>query len=258
VFIVHEEKLDEYNEPEPKNIREAVELRFWPEWLKAIHQELTSLEAMNVYQEVDKLPPGRKAVGSKWVLILKRDENGKISRFKARLVAQGFTQIPGQDFTHTFAPVARWDLIRLLLSVATTHDWELRHIDIKTANLNGILKEEIYLKHPKILGPGYWLLKKALYGLRQSGREWYLEMDKMYCRIGMVRCESDWSVHRQHQDDNISMTATSVDDISLVSNSIAKADRFTQQISAKYGSQATVMQAGYWAAGLLGGDPKDL
>ena len=162
--------LSDYNEPEPRNIHEAMASAYWPHWLNAIHRELASLSAMGVYQEVPELPEGKKAVGSKWVLVLKRDENGDISRFKARLVAQGFTQIPGQDFTHTFAPVARWDSIRLLLSVAAMNDWELRHIDIKSAYLNGTLKEEIYLKRPEILGPGYWLLKKALYGLRQSGR----------------------------------------------------------------------------------------
>jgi len=171
---------------EPKNIREAMTSKYWPCWLEAIHRELASLDAMGVYQEVHDLPPGKKAVGSKWVLVLKRDENGDISRFKARLVAQGFTQIPGQDFTHTFAPVARWDSIRLILSIAAMNDWELRHIDIKTAYLNGKLKEEIYLKRPEMLGPGYWLLKKALYGLRQSGREWYLEMNNSYHEIGMT------------------------------------------------------------------------
>jgi hypothetical protein len=105
--FVAEAKWSEYDEPEPKSIREAMSLKYWPEWLKAIHQELVSLEAMGVYEEVDDLPPGKKAIGSKWVLVMKCDENGDILRFKARLVTQGFTQIPGQDFTHMFPPVAR-------------------------------------------------------------------------------------------------------------------------------------------------------
>jgi hypothetical protein len=153
---------------EPKTIDEAKKTKQWPEWLAAIHQELASLKAMNVYQDVESLPPGKKAVRSKWVLVTKRNENGEISRYKARLVAQGFTQIPGQDFMHTFAPVACWDSIRFILSIAAMKNWELRHIDIKSAYLNGVLKEEIYLKRPDILGPGFWRLLKALYGLRQS------------------------------------------------------------------------------------------
>jgi len=123
-FVANETGVFEYDEPKPKTIHEARNSKYWPEWLSAIHQELASLEAMEVYQEVEELPPGKKAVGSKWVLVLKRDENGNISRFKVRLVAQGFTQIPGQDFTHTFAPVARWDSIRFVLSVAAMNDWD--------------------------------------------------------------------------------------------------------------------------------------
>jgi hypothetical protein len=145
-FVANDKEALPDDEFEPRNLQEAMNSRHWPEWLAAIHQELASLEAMNVYQEVDELPPNKKAVGSKWVLVIKRDENGDISRFKARLVAQGFTQIPGQDFTHTFAPVARWDSIRFILSIAAINDWEICHIDIKTAYLNGVLDEEIYLK----------------------------------------------------------------------------------------------------------------
>jgi hypothetical protein len=121
-FVASDQSL---NEDTPRNLQEAMKSKYWPEWLSAIHQELASLEAMKVYQEVDSLPPGKKAVGSKWVLVLKRDQNGDIARFKARLVAQGFTQIPGQDFMHTFAPVARWDSIRFILSVAAIKDWEI-------------------------------------------------------------------------------------------------------------------------------------
>jgi Reverse transcriptase (RNA-dependent DNA polymerase). len=226
---------DSEHEPiEPRNIHEAMKSRHWPEWLTAIHEELGSLEAMNVYEEVENLPPGKKAVGSKWVLHLKRDEFGSVTRFKARLVAQGFTQIPGQDFTHTFAPVARWESIRFVICVAAILDWELRHIDIKTAYLNGKLNEEIYLKRPEILGPGYWRLLRALYGLRQSGREWYLDIHNQYLKMGMTRCEADWSVHHRTRSTGRSMTTTSVDDITLASSSVVEADGFTAEIKAKY------------------------
>jgi hypothetical protein len=98
--------IDDINEKDPDSIQHAKSSVYWSHWLAAIHEELESLNAKGVYEDIDELPPGRKAVGSKWVLRIKRDRDGLISRFKARLVAKGFTQIPGQDFNYTFAPVA--------------------------------------------------------------------------------------------------------------------------------------------------------
>jgi hypothetical protein len=215
-------------------LKEAMKSKDWPQWEAAMHLELASLKAMEVYEEVDELPAGKKAVGSKWVLLIKRDEHGDVTRYKARLVAQGFTQIPGQDFNHTFAPVARWDSIRHLLCLATINNWELRHIDIKSAYLNGDLEEEIYLRRPEITGAGFWRLLKALYGLKQSGRQWYQNINSTYQSLGMTRCGSDWSVHHRREGENISITATSVDDILLASNSKTEADHFTDQIRSKY------------------------
>jgi hypothetical protein len=181
--------------PDEPTLQQVMESEHWPEWLARIYEELASLKEMGMYEDVDALPPGQKAVGSKWVFKLKCDENGNVMRYKARLVAQGYTQIPGQDFNHTLTPVACWDSIRLLLSLVALHNWELCHIEIKTAYLNGRLKEDIYMWCPKILGPGFWHLLKTIYRLKQSGHEWYQDMDKSYEDMGFQRCESDWSIH---------------------------------------------------------------
>ena len=130
-----------------------------------MHEELNALKAKYVYEEVKELPPRRKAVQCKWVLHIKWDKDGQISHFKGCLVAKGFTQIPRQDYTFTFAPVAHWDSICSILYIATLNDLELCHINIKNAYLNAPLKEEIYMDAPKECGARYWWLWKGLYRL---------------------------------------------------------------------------------------------
>lgn len=221
---------------DPPNLSEAKKSKYWTEWLSAIHEELESLKSKGVYEEVDTLPPGRKAVQCKWVLHIKRDKDGTISRFKACLVAKGFTQIPGQDFTCTFAPVARWDSIRSLLCIAATHGYCLRQLDVKTAYLNGPLEEEIYMKAPDGFNSSsrFWLLHKGLYGLRQAGRQWYLTLHDAYSDLGFSRCSSDWSVYTRRSPSAFSMSATSVDDIIIASDSQAESDLCARQIDEKF------------------------
>jgi hypothetical protein len=182
-------------------------------------------------------------------LHIKRDKDGTISRFKARLVAKGYTQIPGQDFTFTFAPVAHWDSIRTLLSIATTNDYEIRQLDVKTAYLNGPLDEEIYLKPPDgFCNPStFWRLRKGLYGLRQAGRQWYYTLHDAYTALGFKRSESDWCTYTRSTPSGFSMSATpgtppsgfsmsatSVDDIILVSDTKTESDNAAREINEKY------------------------
>jgi hypothetical protein len=199
-----------------------------------MHEELEALKAKEVYEEVSELPHGRKAVKCKWVLCIKRDKDGQISCFKGRLVAKGFTQIFGQDFTFTFAPVARWESIRSILCIATLNDLELRHIDVKSAYLNAPLEEEIYMVAPEGCKTPYWRLRKGLYGLRQAGRQWYLHLHQAYTSLGFTRCKSDWSVYVRKSPTSLSISATSVDDLLLASSLKAESDLAASQIKEKF------------------------
>jgi Reverse transcriptase (RNA-dependent DNA polymerase) len=199
-----------------------------------MHEELEALKAKGVYEEVAELPLGRKAVQCKWVLHIKRDQNGQISCFKGCLVAKGFTQIFGQDFTFTFAPVARWDSIRSVLCITTMNDYELCHIDVKNAYLNAPLQEEIYMVAPDGSGSKYWRLYKGLYGLRQAGRQWYLHLHKAYHSLGYTRCESDWSVYVQKSPTALTISATSVDDLLIASDSKQESELAATQIKQKF------------------------
>ena len=122
--------------------------------------------------------PNTSAIGTKWVFRNKQDENSVVTRNKARLVAQGFTQVEGLDFEETYAPVVRLEAIRMLLAFAAHHDFKLYQMDVKSAFLNGPIQELVFVEQP----PGFedpkfpnhvYKLQKMLYGLKQAPRAWY-------------------------------------------------------------------------------------
>jgi hypothetical protein len=122
--------------------------------------------------------PNQNIVGTKWVFHNNQDEHGVVTRNKARLVAKGYSQVEGLDFGETYAPIARLESIRILLAYATCHGFKLYQMDVKSAFLNGPIKEEVYVKQP--LGfedseyPNHvYKLSKVLYGLKQAPRAWY-------------------------------------------------------------------------------------
>ena len=154
---------------EPRKIEEALKDEGW---ILAMQEELNQFKRNDVWTLVQK-PKDKSIIGTKWIFKNKLDEDGKVVRNKARLVAQGYSQQEGIDFTETFAPVARLEAIRILLSFAAHHSMRLYQMDVKSAFLNGIINEEVFVKQP----PGFedenfpehvFKLKKALYGLKQA------------------------------------------------------------------------------------------
>ena len=158
----------------PNTLKQAKASPDWPQWEQAILQELESYRVNNTWIPV-KPSPEMNLVGSRWVFAIKHDANGNIAKYKARLVAQGFSQIHGIDFEETYAPVVRYDSLRLLLRFATLRGYHVHQMDFDTAYLNSLLEEDIYMRGP----PGYseegkvYKILRALYGLKQSGREWF-------------------------------------------------------------------------------------
>ena len=195
---------------EPRSLAEARKRPDWPLWEKAIHEELATLRAAGTWEVVDA-PVGVNVVGSKWVFRAKKDAAGNVVRYKARLVAQGFSQVPGVDYFDTFAPVARLASIRTVLAFAAAEDYETGQIDIKAAYLNGELTEDerIFMKQ----APGYeevsedgkvkvLRLWKTLYGLKQAGRRWYHKLVFIMSKLGFSRCEGDQAVREDRDLDN--------------------------------------------------------
>ena len=142
-----------------------------------MQDELDEFERHNVWTLVPH-PQGKTIIGTRWVYENKKDEDGIVTRNKARLVAQGFTQLEGLDYDETFSPVARLEAIRLFLAYASFINFKVYQMDVKTAFLHGELGEEVFLKQP----PGFesveftdhvYRLDKELYGLKQAPRAWY-------------------------------------------------------------------------------------
>ncbi|SAM70230.1 uncharacterized protein UBRO_21042 [Ustilago bromivora] len=155
-------------------------------WEQAMQKELEGLEAMGTWEVTDLLP-GKNTVNTCWVLKIKTDADLIPTKYKAQLVARGFTQKEGLDYTEIFTPVAPIQSIQGVLVITTIQDWEVDLVDVKQAYLNSNLHHDIFLKPPIGMdAPAGKVLKlvKALYGLKQSGQEWNIELDSHLWRIG--------------------------------------------------------------------------
>ena len=163
------------DDDEPETIKEALECSTKEKWKVALKEEIESMKVNQVWSLVD-LPLGRKAIGNKWILKIKRKADGSIDRYKARLVAKGYTQKEGIDYEETFSLVIRFTSIRLLLAIVTSLNLELHQMDVKTTFLNGELDEEIYMKQPvgfivKGQERKVCKLQRSIYDLKQSLRQ---------------------------------------------------------------------------------------
>ena len=159
---------------EPKNFKEAI---IDDQWIVAMQEELNQFVRNNVWELVEK-PHNHPIIGTEWVFRNKLYENGIVIRNKARLVAKGYNQEEGIDYEETFAPVARLEAIRMLLAYESIMNFKLYQMDVKSAFLNGLIQEEVYVEQP----PGFedsqkldhvYRLKKTLYGFKQAPRASY-------------------------------------------------------------------------------------
>jgi hypothetical protein len=169
-----------------------------------MQEELNNFERNQVWELVER--PNTNIIGTKWVFRNKQDEFGIVTRNKARLVAQGYTQVEGLDFGETYAPVARLEAIRFLLAFTAHHDFKLYQMDVKSAFLNGPLSEEVYVKQP----PGFedpkrpnhvYKLRKALYGLKQAPRAWYECLKDLLLKQGFEIGKADATLFTRKVDD---------------------------------------------------------
>ncbi|CAI7736868.1 unnamed protein product [Closterium sp. NIES-53] len=206
---------------EPATLKEALESSDAEEWKKAMESELKSIEENGTWEFVE-LPDGRKAITSKWLFKIKSDTDGKIERYKSRLVAKGYHQKEKVDYKELFTPVVKPTTLRTLLAGATIKGWVVKQMDVTIAFLNGILEEEIFMAQPKGFYDGsgrVWKLKKVLYGLKQAPRQWYLKLREVLEEIGFTPSSADNSLFMLGEGEQRSFMVVYVDDILIFSPS---------------------------------------
>ncbi|OXB40707.1 hypothetical protein B1J91_Tkp57 [Nakaseomyces glabratus] len=198
----------------PRTVQEAKLCSQSKEWIAACLQELDSFKRLNVYTLVE-LPPGRRALGVRWVFTLK-DSGLK----KARLVAQGFRQKEGIDYQETFAPVIRYDSVRIFLSVSAHLNLRVHQMDVNTAFLNSRMTDTVYVKQP----PGFldplqpnavWKLSGGMYGLKQSPLLWNNHINSSLIKFGFSRHQSEYGLYYKQTSDGLILVALYVDDLLL-------------------------------------------
>ena len=203
-------------------------------WREAATLEYNTLVENGTWEIVD-LPKDQKAIGSGWVFKVKHHSDGSIERYKARIVAKGYSQRPGLDYNESFAPTFRPATLRIIIALAAVEDLELRSVDITSAFTNGDLDEVIYMKQPEgfeIGGPDkVCRLLKSLYGLKQSARQWNKKLHSVLTELGFKRIESDRSVYIYSNGEVRIIVPIYIDDITLASKSPAAIDKYVHLLS---------------------------
>ncbi|CAI7816848.1 unnamed protein product [Closterium sp. NIES-54] len=206
---------------EPATLKEVLESSDAEEWKKAMESELKSIEENGTWELVE-LPEGLNAITSKWLFKINSNADGKIERYKSRLVAKGYKQKEKVDYKELSAPVVKAMTLRTLLAGAANKGWVVKQMDVITAFLNGVIEEEIFMAQPEGFddGSGRVLkLKKTLYGLKQAPGQWYLKLRGVLEEIGFTSSTVDHSLFMLGKGEQGSFMVVYVDDILILSPS---------------------------------------
>ena len=239
-------------EADPKTLAEAQSRSNWPCWKEAMDHELATLERVGTWMDVP-CPSDKNIVRSKWVFRIKRKANSSVDKYKARLVAQGFTQIYGVDYFTTFSPIAKLTSFRIILAATACFDWDIESFDFNGAYLNGELddNEEIYMYSP----PGYKgdrqtvkRLQKSLYRLKQAGWKWYDTLSRALSNLGFSVSQADPGVFTTHINDDLLILAVHIDDCVFTGSSRELIAEYKHKINTCYA--LTDLGPIHWLLGL--------
>ena len=227
----------------PKGYRAALSSPHAAYWRDAIARELRGLIENNTWEMVrlDAIPNGSNVMHCHYIFTVKRNADGSIEKFKARLVADGNTQRHGVDFDRVFATVVKASTLRLLLIVSALHDYDLHQVDIRQAYIHAKLNANLYMHPPPGVATfdaqGNRLvckLHRSLYGLKQAGREWAVLLATFLIAWGFKRSEIDTCLYTYVNGSIFLWAAVYVDDVLLVSNDHKLRSRFMAALTARF------------------------
>lgn len=206
---------------EPISLHDALSGPEKDQWYNAMQEELQSFRDNDTWELVDR-PTAGTVVKNKWVFKKKCDSSG-IVRYRARLVAKGFSQIKGMDYNETFSPVLRYSTLRLLFALSVKLDLRMNHLDVPTAFLNGNIDECVFMEIPensnlKNCDNKVLRLKKAIYGLKQSARAWYIKVESSLLKLGFKKSKYEPCLFMKCHDNVKVYVAIFVDDFFVFYN----------------------------------------
>ena len=222
---------------EPGTMKEALSSDYADDWKRAADSEYEALIKNHTWELVE-LPSGRNAIGCKWVFKVKYDCEGRVERFKGRLVAKGYAQKYGIDYDETFSPVVRFSSIRALLAYAVQNDMLIHQMDVITAFLNGKLEEEIYMEQPDgYIQPGQehlvCKLQKSLYGLKQSPRCWNTAFRKYMELIQFNQGTADPCIYIR-ESGTVAIVVVYVDDLIIITSTAEEMQHIKKNLALKF------------------------
>ncbi|KAG1653873.1 hypothetical protein FOA52_003823 [Chlamydomonas sp. UWO 241] len=230
-----EEGLPWVEEPMPQSAADVLASPNRTQWEKGMEEDMESHAAHGTWVE-EPLPEGQKALGVHWVFDLKRDEMGRVVRYKARLVRKGYSQRAGVDYGEVWAPCSAAVSVRMLVSLVAERDLELEQLDVKTAFLNGMVDVPLWMEQP----PGFegrpgmvCRLVKAIYGLKQAPRQWHLMLRAELQELGFRVASMDEALYICESADGVCYLIVHVDDMLLGGDKLV-VDRAKSGLGAKF------------------------
>ena len=223
----------------PQTYNEAINSTKASGWEQAMKEESKSLKENDTF-DLTVLSEGENLVGGKWGFAIKENANGS-ETLKARYVAKGYSQIHGIDYDETFSPTANIISVRILMQLAAQYNLSVHQMDVKAAFLHAPIEHEIFIEQPEgfqeLSENGVKLvyrLKKSLYGLKQSGRNWNKVLDEYLINDGVVRNPVDHCVYRKQTGDDLMVVVVWVDHLLLASNSTNMINQFKENMKCKF------------------------